>query len=156
LGGKFPNETNEAVKQMSSYFEHRIAEIRAADVPRREPYAQPAQQIAPPKKQPARKGYVYFFRAGNTVKIGFTTNPRERASKLQTTCPDKAFMAKFVKGTPRTEKAFHDKFAEYRIRGEWFDLRGRLARYIERHFRPVDFPEVIQPEPEPELGEFRF
>lgn len=141
---------------MSSYFEQRLAEIGAEMAERRAAYTPPPPPpIAEPKKKAARNGYVYFFRAGNAVKIGFSTNLRERASKLQTTCPERAFMAKFVKGTPRTERDFHKRFAEYRLSGEWFDLRGRLAKYLERHIRPIDFPEPIPAEPEPEF-EIRF
>lgn len=141
---------------MPTYFEQRLAEIKAGVVARRMAYSPPPAEpkYAKPKKI-ARKGYVYFFRAGNAVKIGFTNNPAERSSKLQTACSERAFMVKFVKGTTRTEREFHQRFAEYRLNGEWFDLRGWLAKYLEMHFRPADIPAPVQPEPEPEI-EFRF
>lgn len=92
------------------------------------------------------KGYVYFFRAGNTVKIGFSNSLYERNRSLQTACPEKAFMAHVVKGSMSLERSFHKRFAEYRLKGEWFELRGRLAKYLERHIRPVELPAPITPE----------
>ncbi len=92
------------------------------------------------------EGYVYFFRAGNVVKIGFSNNPRERSRSLQTACSEKAFMVKFIRGTVRKEREFHKRYAEYRLNGEWFDLRGRLAKYLEMHFRPAPIPDPIVPE----------
>lgn len=92
------------------------------------------------------KGYVYFFRVGNAVKIGFSIDLNDRQSTLLTACPEPGFIAKFVAGTTRTEREFHRRFAEYRTRGEWFDLRGKLAKYLERHIYPIDLPpRVMQP-----------
>lgn len=100
-----------------------------------------------------RQGYVYFFRAANTVKIGFTCNVRERAHSLQTGCPEPGFMCKFLPGTMAREKEMHQRFAEYRIAGEWFELRGRLAKYLERNIHPCDPPEP-QPMPVKVVEEF--
>lgn len=96
------------------------------------------------------KGYVYFFRAGNTVKIGFSNSLQERNRSLQTACPEQAFIAHVVKGSMTTERQFHRRFSEYRVKGEWFELRGRLAKYLERHIYPIELPEplvAIKPEP---------
>lgn len=98
----------------------------------------------------SRDGYVYFLRAGNTVKIGFSTNLRGRLEKLRNGNSYPVFICKFVKGSRKTEASFHKRFAEYRLRGEWFDLRGSLAKYLERNFRPVELPERA-PEPEFEI-----
>jgi hypothetical protein len=137
-----------------TYFEERMAEIMDGHKRRaEEERARFVAAIPPPKKKPPeRKGYVYFFRAGNTVKIGFTTNLRERSHSLRTSCPEHAFMAKFLKGGKSTERQFHERFAEYRLKGEWFDLRGRLAKYLEMHIKQIDFPVPIINEPVPEPG----
>ena len=135
---------------MSAYFEQRLAEIDAETTARLEAAPKPS---LPKGVEREREGYVYFFRAGNTVKIGFSTNLVQRSRQLQTACSERAFMAKFVKGTAFTERHFHERFAEYRINGEWFDLRGRLAKYLERHFRPIDFPAPVPvvPRPKPDI-----
>lgn len=38
----------------------------------------------------------------------------------------------------------HERFSEYHLRGEWFDLRGRLAKYLEMHIRPIDLPGRVE------------
>lgn len=136
-----------------SYFEDRMAEIMDGHQKRAEKERAGFVAAVPPppkKKPPERRGYVYFFRAGNRVKIGFTTNLRERSHSLRTSCPEHAFMAKCLKGGRSTERQFHERFAEYRLRGEWFDLRGRLAKYLEMHIKPIAFPAPIVNEPEAE------
>jgi hypothetical protein len=97
-----------------------------------------------------KQGYVYFLRAGNTVKIGFSINLRQRQEKLRNGNSFPVFICKYVKGDRSAERSFHKRFAEYRLRGEWFDLRGSLAKYLERHFRPVDLPGLMN-DPKPEI-----
>lgn len=97
-----------------------------------------------------KQGYVYFLRAGSTVKIGFSRNLRGRLDKLRNGNSFPVFICKFVKGDRRTEKSFHTRFAEYRVRGEWFDLRGSLAKYLEMHIGPVELPNPID-DPKPEI-----
>lgn len=136
---------------MSSYFQTRMAEIRAEVLsrPRPEPWkptpTRPVSERPVKKRAKAPNGYVYFFRAGNVVKIGFSTNVRERSHSLQTGCSERAFMVKVLPGTPAREREFHRRFAEYRTNGEWFDLRGRLAKYLERDIRPVALPGKMTP-----------
>lgn len=125
---------------MSNYVALRIAEIMAdrASMP-------PSRDIPYVKKSTSPKtGYVYFLKTGNEVKIGFSVNPRERLHSLQTGCARPAKMVKIVKGTPTTERAFHKRFAEYHLKGEWFDLRGRLAKYLEQCVDPVAFPKPTE------------
>jgi hypothetical protein len=84
-----------------------------------------------------KQGHVYFLRGANEVKIGFSRNLPQRLEKLRNGNAFPVFICKIVAGTQATERRFHKQFAEYRIRGEWFDLRGRLAKYLERHVRPL-------------------
>lgn len=97
-------------------------------------------------------GHVYFLRSGNAVKIGFSTNLRERQRSIQTACSEPAFICRVIEGDMDTERAFHKRFAEYRLKGEWFDLRGAVARYLERHIWPIELP---GPMPEPEDDDIR-
>jgi hypothetical protein len=98
-----------------------------------------AARLRAAEKQKER-GYVYFLRAGNEVKIGFSTDPRNRQSNLRVASAGNAFIARLEEGTRETERRFHKRFAEYHVRGEWFDLRGRLARYLERDVFPIVLP----------------
>lgn len=103
-------------------------------------------------KTMATQGHVYFLRSGNVVKIGFSTNLRERQKSLRTARPEPSFICKVVKGSPATERALHKRFAQYRLAGEWFDLRGDLARHLEQHIYPIDLPVRIE-KPAPPKGE---
>lgn len=94
-------------------------------------------------------GYVYFLRGANEVKIGWSRNLSQRLEKLRNGNAFPVFICKVLPGTRATERRFHKRFAEYRIRGEWFDLRGSLAKYLERHIRPL--PELPNPVPKPEV-----
>lgn len=129
-----------------SYAEDRIAEIMAGQAKR---FAAPLPPPEKPKKPTPERGFVYFLRTGNTVKIGFTTNPKGRLKNIKTACPEPPRIVKILKGGVKLERATHERFAEYRMHGEWFDLRGRLAKYLERCIYQIELPDP-EPEPEPE------
>lgn len=79
---------------------------------------------------PSTVGYVYFIKMGNAVKIGFSTSTGNRLQAIQTSCPEPAELIKVVPGTMSTEFFFHDHFAKYRLRGEWFSLEGDLVAFL--------------------------
>lgn len=67
---------------------------------------------------------VYFLRAiGYGVKIGFTTNLKQRLDDYKTYVPVEMVLIGSLRGTRRYEKLLHTKFSEHRIRGEWFHER---------------------------------
>lgn len=139
-----------------SYFETRLAEIKAEQAAR-QPMIDARLKEEKRLLRLAEKrnciGYVYFFRNGNQVKIGFTTNPKNRESTLRTVSSGSAFMARYIEGTMADEARFHARFDEYRTRGEWFDLRGKLAKYLERHIYRVKPPKPVKFErPEIEIS----
>lgn len=70
-------------------------------------------------------GLVYFMRFGDRVKIGFTTNLKNRSQAI----PHDEVMAT-MPGTMRDEKALHARFAKHRIHHEWFDLAPEVADFI--------------------------
>lgn len=76
------------------------------------------------KHQPA----VYFVRNGDRVKIGTSTNVRNRMSSLSLRTED---IAVLLTGGRYAEQAFHKQFAEQRVGNtEWFHCTGPLAAYI--------------------------
>lgn len=87
----------------------------------------PAGPILPGKAN-ARKG-VYIIGFGPYVKIGITTDLNMRLSALQTPEPVKEYA--LLNGWLREERALHDRFAQYRLKGEWFRKEGDLAEWIE-------------------------
>ncbi len=76
---------------------------------------------------------VYFIQAETgQIKIGYTTYLiTERLNTLQVGCPVELKLLLTVPGTERLEKALHQKFAAFRIRGEWFAPDASLREFIE-------------------------
>ncbi|MCP4336644.1 MAG: hypothetical protein GY679_02205 [Mycoplasma sp.] len=78
-------------------------------------------------------GVVYFIgnqEEGN-VKIGFSTDVNRRIKELQTSSPSKLKILKTFPGDISKERELHERFKEYRIKGEWFELVGNLKCFIE-------------------------
>jgi len=71
---------------------------------------------------------VYFLRNGNRVKIGTSTNLRERVGSLSLRMRDVILV---VEGGRDTERAFHQHFAEQRVKNtEWFVFPGAVNRWV--------------------------
>lgn len=86
-------------------------------------------------KQPAvfvKKGYVYFIfnEASNAVKIGYSARPTERLAGLQTSNPQPLKLVATVVGDTTDERKYHERFAPYRLKGEWFTLHDELRSLI--------------------------
>lgn len=75
---------------------------------------------------------VYVVGFGVYVKIGYTTQFKNRLDGLQTGIPEKLTVYGTIKGGGLgTEAALHKRFAAYRLSGEWFRKAGALAAWIE-------------------------
>lgn len=137
----------------SEYFRQRMAEIKAEFAAKRLPPEEELakeravaaearrQQKARALKEAQDRGHVYFLRGQNRVKIGHSSDVRKRFETLRTACPEPVRIVKVLKGGVRVERRMHERFAEYRVKGEWFELRGRLAKYLERCLHHIDLPE---------------
>ncbi len=78
----------------------------------------------PPRERPLPKqGFVYLAKnhRNGFHKIGWSKRPKIREATLQSQEPEVSFIA-IGKGTRALEIALHVKYAEFRLRGEWFDL----------------------------------
>ena len=66
---------------------------------------------------------VYFIEAigGGVVKIGTSTNVAQRFAQLQSGFPYELKLLRVLPGYMEEERFFHDLFAEYRVRAEWFE-----------------------------------
>ena len=91
-------------------------------------------------------GFVYLARNGNThwYKIGISKQPYRRMTQLQVGTPLEITLVErvFTMDAPKLEKALHEYYQAYWMRGEWFDLptgevvifdkiAGRLNRQLE-------------------------
>lgn len=94
-----------------------------ADVPEpREPYAQPH-----PSTQRDKPGVVYFIRIGEELKIGWTSNIKNRSNALQADA-----VLHVQPGTQHDEHEYHQQFNEHRTRGkEWFALNEDTQEKIQ-------------------------
>ena len=69
---------------------------------------------------------VYYMRIGNRVKIGTSTNLRDRLEAIN---PEE--LLALEAGDARLERRRHRQFAALRTHGEWFRLEGALRDHIE-------------------------
>lgn len=78
---------------------------------------------------------TYFIYAPEVrqVRIGKSTDVGERLTVLQLGSPARLVLIGSV--SQNIESLLHRRFAEYRINGEWFDVRGRLQDFLYDKFR---------------------
>ena len=71
---------------------------------------------------------VYFIKSScnKFVKIGYSKDPTTRLKELQTANPYKLSIVFTCEGGYQTEIGFHELFSQYRTRGEWFSITGKL------------------------------
>jgi len=67
--------------------------------------------------------WVYAVRQGNYIKIGLSRNVANRLRELQTSSPEPLHLVGTFAGGRRLERLLHQRFADHRVRGEWFSLR---------------------------------
>lgn len=81
---------------------------------------------------PPRRGtyQVYFIQdsISGMIEIGASVDPKARLAMLQTGCPGELRIVKTA--TDLDEREYHQRFAEYRVRGEWFKCEGELDVFI--------------------------
>lgn len=75
---------------------------------------------------------IYFIQQGHTgpIKIGFSKNPGARIRELQTSHHAQLRMLGEIDGSLNDERRLHEKFANHRIRREWFAPTQDLMDYI--------------------------
>ena len=73
---------------------------------------------------------VYFFRQANLVKIGFSTKPADRLSALRTASAKHIAWEYSTPGGRALESELHRKFAEFRVKREWFLFAPEIREWI--------------------------
>ncbi len=73
--------------------------------------------------------YVYLIREGTRIKVGHSTSVASRLRLFQTGNADECHVvaAIWLVNAEEIEKQLKDDLAEYRHRGEWFDVSTRQA-----------------------------
>lgn len=110
---------------------------------------EPAEPAAenPFVRLPGRRGRdsddsrsVYFIRADGPglIKIGVAGSVQHRLSTLQTASPVPLTLIAVIPGVGQpVESELHERFAEDRVRGEWFEPSAKLLSYIAAHATPA-------------------
>ncbi|MEB3191101.1 MAG: YozE family protein, partial [Snowella sp.] len=80
-----------------------------------------------------KSGCVYFIQSQgtHTIKIGYTSGQAQnRLKDLQTAHPYQLNILATLPGDRNYEKSLHQRFAEYRLKGEWFEPHPDLLAFI--------------------------
>lgn len=78
---------------------------------------------------------IYFAHSESLqlVKIGFSSNVRQRFMTIRTDRPDagKVALIGWAIGGPRLEAELHERFIKHRERGEWFKPAPEMADWLD-------------------------
>ena len=75
---------------------------------------------------------VYFIGAeSGPIKIGIASNPKMRLATLQTAHHEKLTILAVTGGGQEAERKYHERFAAFRLQGEWFDRNPELITEID-------------------------
>lgn len=77
-------------------------------------------------------GKIYFARAGDRIKIGFSKNPWARVDALRTGSPVPVILLGYIEADFSYERELHDRFAHLRDNLEWFRAEPELLEYIDK------------------------
>ncbi len=86
--------------------------------------------VQPDRKVRSKRGDIYFVRAGENVKIGFTRNLGQRLAQMQTFFPFALETLLVMPGSLLTERGLHARFKGLRVTGEWFRYTAEIEGFI--------------------------
>jgi hypothetical protein len=79
------------------------------------------------REQP--QSVVYFVEIGKHIKIGFTTNLKQRLKSFRTSSPDVDLLLA-IPGNRDLERTLHEKLSDCRIERELFRQEYRVTEFI--------------------------
>ncbi len=97
--------------------------------------------VQPERKVRSKRGLIYFVRAGENVKIGFTQNVDQRVAQLQTFFPFQLEITLVLPGSLLTERQLHHRFRASRVTGEWFRHGPEIDAFVQAK-RTTSEPDV--------------
>jgi hypothetical protein len=108
------------------------ADFRVSFESRRKPFEVLWKEAAEAveRERLARKGDLYFIRAGSAVKIGHTINIVNRLGKMQADNHEELDCILLLRGRGHEEPQWHKQFRHCHIRGEWFRWTDDLERAV--------------------------
>ncbi len=92
----------------------------------------PEADTDPPTPEEEGRGYVYFLRVRDRVKVGFSKRPLMRAQEMRTALSAPIDFFLMIPGRRTEEKAVHARLAAYRQSGEWFTPAAPVLALIVR------------------------
>lgn len=94
--------------------------------------------------------YVYFMKCEQYVKIGSSTDIKERLADLSTGNPFPISILAVLEGSQKTEKELHKKYADYRLKSnsEWFHLSSEILKDLTVIGAVKDFSKISDQRPE--------
>lgn len=84
------------------------------------------------------EGTIYFARCGDCIKIGYSGSSKLRLRDLQVGNPEPLELIGWMRGPQAVERSLHCKFDRLRVRGEWFQAKPLLLRFIAAVTQPGD------------------
>lgn len=87
-------------------------------------------------------GFVYAIGDdGGRVKIGWSTNPLRRLTKLRSDCSRKVKLLGVIPATRQQEAQAHELFAAWRENREWYRLEGAVLAFV--NMLPPPAPRLV-------------
>ncbi|MES2367484.1 MAG: GIY-YIG nuclease family protein [Pseudomonadota bacterium] len=74
--------------------------------------------------------YVYFIKALDAIKVGWSRRPHIRCAELQCKVPVRLELFCKILGGRKEEKLFHKAFKRYRRWGEWYSAEKAVMDTI--------------------------
>ena len=85
------------------------------------------------RRNSAKPGTVYFIGSSDGfIKIGITSDIVERLRNFQVCTPHELTVLASFDGDSYQEWEYHQRFADHRVRGEWFRSHPDILAEIER------------------------
>lgn len=90
-----------------------------------------ANRVPRPEARIRAKEHVYFIQVGEhgPIKIGVSKSPGKRLAQLQTSHAEPLQLRAVQVGGRDLEMALHERFAAYRMSGEWFTPATDIVNY---------------------------
>lgn len=83
-----------------------------------------------PKSPSPLHGWVYVVGFRRYIKIGWSSDVGKRLMRVQAGIPEKLKVLAIFPALPETEGNLHRRFAQLRLRGEWFRYEEPLDGWI--------------------------
>lgn len=84
------------------------------------------------KERRSSEDHLYLIAGLGKIKIGRSANPVRRLRDMQVGSPSKLRLVAVFANRGACEPLLHYRFKRYLAHGEWYNIRGYLARFVRR------------------------